>query len=64
MNKFECLILGVVLLYISYTVFLELRKSLTTEKLMFNVVLLAIVAGFGIRLTSKGLGIYNPKYTQ
>ena len=64
MNKFECLILGVVLLYISYTVFLELRKSLTTEKLMFNVVLLAIVAGFGIRLTLKGLGIYNPKYTQ
>jgi hypothetical protein len=30
---------------------------------MFNVVLLAIVAGFGIKLTLKGLGIYNPKYT-
>jgi uncharacterized membrane protein (DUF485 family) len=64
MSKFECLILGVLLLYISYTVFLELRKSLTAEKVMFNVVLFSILVGFGLRLTLRGLGIYNPRYTQ
>jgi len=64
MSKFECLFLGVLLLYISYTVFLELRKSLTAEKVMFNAVLLSILLGFGLRLTLRGLGIYNPRYTQ
>jgi hypothetical protein len=64
MSKFECLILGVVLLYFTYCIYLDIMQGQTVNRLMFNVVLISIVAGFGIRLTLKGLGIYNPKYTQ
>jgi hypothetical protein len=64
MNKIESLFLGVVLLYLTYTIYLDITQCQTVNKLIFNVVLISVVGGFGIRFTLKGLGVYNPKYTQ
>ena len=63
MDKFDSLLLGIVLLYFLYRFYVTEFKNLNTTNLIFNVLFFTIALGFAVRLTGKGLGIYNPKYT-